>query len=199
LYHTYTKHHTTTGEIDGSLAGAQGVDVECRIGECALGDMVTDVMRSFAESDFAIYNGGGLQGNLAGVITVGDVQLALPFADTVSLVRVTGEVLLLALENGFSQYVHQAEDGASEDSDSGANETTTSSSTISSRLDGRFPQMSGLKVWWNPALDPGSRVVRMQVTSSGESVHLDRKYTLALGSYIRFGGDSYTVFLDNGR
>mmetsp|Transcript_1633 Transcript_1633/g.5051 ORF Transcript_1633/g.5051 Transcript_1633/m.5051 type:complete len:963 (+) Transcript_1633:98-2986(+) len=166
------------GSIDGALAGPDGVDIECRTGECALGDLVTDILRQFTESDFAMYNGGGLQEDLEGEVTVGDVQLALPFADTVSVVLLSGHALVLALENGFSEYV------APQDVDS------------SRGLDGRFVQLSGLHVWWNPSLRSGARVVRV-AWSNGDALDLNREYSLALGSYIRFGGDGYDVFLSN--
>ena len=52
----------------------------------------------------AIANSGGLRASIeAGDVTMGDVLTVLPFQNTLSTFRVTGQTVIDALENGVSQ------------------------------------------------------------------------------------------------
>src|SRR4029453_10561501 len=72
---------------------------------------------------------------------------------------------LSALENGFSEI----EDGA-----------------------GRFPQVSGLKVEYDPKKPKGSRVV--SVEANGKPLDVSAKYTIATNDFMANGGDGYVMF-----
>jgi len=68
--------------------------------ETNLGDLLSDLCRSYAQADVALLNGGGIRASIdAGPITVEEVMLVLPFGNQVATVEVTGQVLLEALQH----------------------------------------------------------------------------------------------------
>jgi 5'-nucleotidase/UDP-sugar diphosphatase len=80
---------------------------------------------------------------------------------------VSGWQLLAALENGFSQ----VESGG-----------------------GRFPQISGMRVTYDPSAEPGQRVRDIVI---GETpINLDANYTLATIDFLANGGDGYSMLRD---
>lgn len=87
--------------------------------------------------------------------------------DSVSVLEVTGHQLLKALENGVSQYP---------------------------KLEGRFPQVSGLKFSFDPLQPCGSRVVSDSVFVDGKALELNTPYRLVTKGYIAQGRDGYDVF-----
>lgn len=153
---------TTTTPLDSRRATV-------RTGEAAMGNLVADALREAVKADVAITNGGGLRGNKeypAGhAITRKDVLTELPFGNRTMKLQVTGATILSALENGFSEI-----------EDNG----------------GRFPQVSGLKVEYDPKRPKGSRVV--SVEANGKPLDLNAKYTLATNDFMANGGDDYVVF-----
>jgi 2',3'-cyclic-nucleotide 2'-phosphodiesterase (5'-nucleotidase family) len=137
--------------------------------EAAIGNLIADAIRSTVGADVAITNGGGIRGDReysAGIDLTGkDVFSELPFGNKTVKLEVTGEQIVAALENGFSQ----VETGA-----------------------GRFPQVSGLTVTADVSEPPGSRVVDVRV--GGAPVDPAKTYTLATNDFMARGGDGYTPF-----
>ena len=88
----------------------------CRIQECDMGNMIADAMRDAVIDKgytIALANSGGIRASLdAGDVTLGEIMTILPFQNTLSTFKVTGEQLLTAIENGVSQI----EDVAGKDS-----------------------------------------------------------------------------------
>jgi 5'-nucleotidase/UDP-sugar diphosphatase len=153
---------TTTTALDSRRATV-------RTGEAAMGNLVADALREAVNADVAITNGGGLRGNKeypAGhALTRKDVLTELPFGNRTMKLQVTGATILTALENGFSE----VEDGG-----------------------GRFPQVSGLKVEYDPAKPKGSRVLKVE--ANGKPLDVAAKYTIATNDFMANGGDGYVVF-----
>lgn len=137
-----------------------------RSGENAFGNFVADAMRHTLRADVAMINGGFIRGNRqyeAGTrLLRRDVRAELPFYDEVALIEVSGQNLLDALENGFSQV---------------------------ESLSGRFPHVSGMHVAYRPANPSGRRVV--SVTVGGRPLDPQARYTLAATHYLATGGDDY--------
>ena len=161
---------TIEGDIDGSRE-------TCRAGECQMGNLLADAMLDRVAGQgvtVAIQNGGGLRASIGGPeVTKGEVLTVLPFQNTLATFNLSGAGIVEALENGFSQ----VEEGA-----------------------GRFPQVAGLKVVWDPKAEPGSRVSEVMVRDGEAWAPIDpaATYTVATNNFMRNGGDGYAVFSEKG-
>jgi 2',3'-cyclic-nucleotide 2'-phosphodiesterase/3'-nucleotidase len=136
-----------------------------RSGEAPAGNLVADALRFWGKSDVALQNGGGVRGERTygpGVLTRKDVAEMLPFANYGTLLRVSGTQLLAALENGVSQVEQQA---------------------------GRFPQVSGMTITYDPEAPAGARV--REVLIGGRPLDPAGAYTLTTIDFIANGGDGY--------
>lgn len=74
-----------------------------RGGEAPVGDIVCDIMRYRTGADVALQNGGGIRGNRiipAGPLTTDDVAAMFPFGNSITLLRIEGRYIRLALEWG---------------------------------------------------------------------------------------------------
>ena len=118
-------------------------------------------------------NGGGIRADRtydAGTsLTRKDILTELPFGNATVMTEITGQQILDAMENGVSQ----VEKGA-----------------------GRFPQISGMTMVYDPSAPAGSRVVSIKV--NGEDLDLNRTYKFATNDYALGGGDGYGM-LGGGR
>ncbi len=154
---------TTSTPLDSRRAMVRGE-------ETAVGNLIADAMRSAVGADVAITNGGGIRADkeypAGATLTRGDILAELPFGNKTAKLEVTGAQIVAALENGFSQ----VEAGA-----------------------GRFPQVSGLSVTYDPTAAPGSRV--KSVTIGGAPVDPAKTYVLATNDFMANGGDGYTAFV----
>lgn len=142
--------------------------------EAAFGNMVADAIREATGADISFANGGGIRGDrtydAGSVLTRRDIQSELPFGNKTVVMEVSGQVIIDALENGFSRI----EDGS-----------------------GRFPQISGINVVVNPNAEPGSRVV--EVTQNGAPLDPEGTFVFAVNNYLAGGGDGYGMFADQKR
>ncbi len=166
--------HEIRNEIIGHSDIALG-NGTCRSGECALGNLVADIMlwRSAGEgSEVAIANGGGIRAGLpAGPVTRGDVLQVLPFGNTLATFGLSGRDLLKVLEHGVAR-------------PSG----------------GGFLQVAGLRYSWDPLRPAGARLGRVTVRGTdGTYAALDeaRIYRLVSNNFLRRGGDGYDILRDN--
>lgn len=145
----------------------------CRAGECLIGNLLTDAIRDETGSDFAITNGGGIRADIdEGEVTVGEILTVLPFGNTVATLKLTGAQITASLEHGVGRV--------------GGKSGT-----------GRFPQVSGLRYEFDPSLDPGARVKRVEVPDgSGGFAPIDdaKVYSVATNNFMRTGGDGYEIF-----
>ncbi len=136
--------------------------------ESAMGDLIADAMRAATGADVAIMNGGGIRADRtydAGTrLTRRDILTELPFGNVTQLTAIPGSQLLAALENGLSQ----VEKGA-----------------------GRFPQVSGLTLVYDPSAEPGTRIASVLI--GGAELELDKLYKVAVNDFILGGGDGYSA------
>lgn len=178
---------TVIGKTSVNLDGERG---NVRTQETNLGDLVADGMRAkvmsiVKESDVqgyvTIQNGGGIRASIgAGDITLGHLLTTMPFGNNLAAVKMTGEEIIAALENGVSG----VESG-----------------------EGRFPQVSGMRFYYDSTkagdvidavtgakTQQGSRIVKVQIKQAdGSYSDLDPKayYIVATNSYMADGGDFY--------
>jgi 2',3'-cyclic-nucleotide 2'-phosphodiesterase (5'-nucleotidase family) len=139
-----------------------------RSGETAFGNLVADALRETWGADAAITNGGGIRANkqypVGHKLSRRDILSELPFGNRNVLTEITGRSLKAALENGLSQVEQRA---------------------------GRFPQVSGLTVVYDPKQPAGSRVVSVMV--GGQPLDEARVYRVATNDFMLRGGDGYTA------
>ena len=133
-----------------------------------MGNLIADALFNATSADITIINGGGIRADRtydAGtMLTRRDILTELPFGNVTVLTTLSGKQVVAALENGFSQ----VEKGA-----------------------GRFPQVSGLSVVYDPASEPGSRV--KSVSFNGKELDLNADYKVATNDYMLGGGDGYSA------
>ena len=140
---------------------------EVRTRETTMGNLIAEALREMMQADVALVNGGGIRGNRlyeAGTtLTRRHVLQELPFGNSAVLVELSGADLLAALENGVSQVEHKA---------------------------GRFPQVAGLRLTYNPGKPAGSRVLDVQV--GGKALDHTATYRVATNDFLLKGGDGYS-------
>lgn len=163
-------------EIDEELSvviGSSAVDLDgeratVRTGETNLGNLITDAIRDFTDTEVALINGGGIRASIpAGEVTVGDVLTVLPFINLVETVNLPGSVLLEALEYGLRLYPEQ---------------------------NGGLLHVSGMKYIVDATREEGDRIVYAEV--NGEVLDPERVYNVALNDFLLAGGDGYEMFTD---
>lgn len=179
---------TTTNYLNGERA--PGV----RTFETNLGDFAADAYKYIAQTyvdennmnitiDGAIQNGGGIRASIQpGDISMNTLYSVFPFGNTISIVTLTGEQLLEALE---------------------------ASCHACPEASGAFPQVSGIvlsidttvpyaageqypeSTYFAPA-NPGSRVTIETV--GGKAFDPKATYNIAVNNFMADGGDTYYVF-----
>eukprot|EP00295_Goniomonas_pacifica_P048322 CAMPEP_0175908896 /NCGR_PEP_ID=MMETSP0108-20121206/6829_1 /TAXON_ID=195067 ORGANISM="Goniomonas pacifica, Strain CCMP1869" /NCGR_SAMPLE_ID=MMETSP0108 /ASSEMBLY_ACC=CAM_ASM_000204 /LENGTH=869 /DNA_ID=CAMNT_0017230955 /DNA_START=3 /DNA_END=2610 /DNA_ORIENTATION=- len=159
-----------------SRVGETDVDLDCRFAsirtkETNVGNFVADVMRQEMHVDVALLNSGTLRADAvlpAGPLLMKDIVRLLPMLDQTIILGLTGQQLILALENGVSQWP---------------------------KMEGRFPQVSGVKFQFDGSKPAGSRVVQDSVQVNGQRLELQgREYLVATKAYLALGKDGYDVF-----
>jgi 5'-nucleotidase len=149
----------------------------CRVGECAMGNLVADAMLARVAGQgitIAFANGGGLRASIdAGPVTMGEVLTVLPFQNTLSTFQLTGADVIAALENGVSQV---------------------------EEVKGRFAQVAGLRYAWSRVAAPNTGRILAVLVREGDGwapIEPGKVYGVVANEYIRNGGDGYVVFAEN--
>lgn len=170
-------------ELDGRFS-------QIRTSETNLGDWVCDVVLSATGADVVIINSGALynlvvkvkkqklykknagtfrsdQIHPPGPFTMKDLVSVVPMRDPLVVLEVTGRVIIDALENAVCMYP---------------------------KLEGRFPQVSGISFVFDPSKTARSRIEPRLVQIADEWINPDQKYSLCIKSYMYGGCDGYTMF-----
>ncbi len=164
---------TMAKNVGNTLVYLDGERASIRSQETNLGNLVADSMLYDARhtgADIAIINSGGIRASIpVGDITLGQTIDALPFDNYLVTFNLTGEQIISALENGVSQV---------------------------EEVQGRFPQVAGLRFTWDPKAIPGSRIVSVEIEKDGvyEPINPVAVYRMVTNDFLFEGGDSYTVF-----
>ncbi|KAI8814178.1 Metallo-dependent phosphatase-like protein [Cladochytrium replicatum] len=169
--------HDATASISARLSKVIGkTDVVldarsavCRRYESALGNFIADLMRYAYQAEIGLLAGGTIRSDSLygpGDISIKDVMEILPFDDPCVVIKIKGKDLLEALEGAVSEVPS---------------------------LEGRFPQVSGMKLQYDSRKEKGNRVVDVQVRYGGifEPLDFERTYTVATRSYVAEGHDGY--------
>ena len=157
---------TTEGPLDSRRNSVRGQ-------ETAIGNLVADAMRWATDADVAMANGGGIRAEReyapGTMLTRRDILTELPFGNVTVMSEITGQQVLDAMENGVSR----VEDGS-----------------------GRFPQISGMSIVYDPSAPAGSRIVQLMIGDA--EVDINAVYKFATNNYAMGGGDGYGM-LGGGR
>lgn len=105
----------------------------------------------------------------AGPFFLKDLLSILPMIDPLVLLEVTGDQIMKCLENGVSQYP---------------------------KLEGRFPQVSGISFAFDPKKPSGQRVEEQFVRIGDEYLDRKRTYRMATKAYLADGKDGYDCLAD---
>jgi 5'-nucleotidase / UDP-sugar diphosphatase len=164
-----------TSRLSGELAQPLGQTLtaldsrrdEVRSRETTMGNLIADALREVLRADVALMNGGGIRGDrlfeAGSTLTRQDIFRELPFGNVGVLVELSGADLLAALEHGVSQVEARA---------------------------GRFPQVAGITMVYNPRKPAGNRVLRAAI--NGVPLDPAAQYRLATNDFLFKGGDGYT-------
>lgn len=153
---------TTAVELDSRNATV-------RTREAAIGNLIADAMRDKTGAVAAIMNGGGIRGGKVyppgTPITRRDILTELSFGNRVVTIDVKGRALRDGLENGLSRVESAA---------------------------GRFPQVSGMTVVYDPRRPPGRRIVSIRI--GGRPLDPNKTYRIATNDFLARGSDGYAGF-----
>lgn len=154
-------------EVGSTRVPLDGVSSTLRSRETNLGNFVADAMRDDTGAPIAIVNSGSIRVNQimpAGPLRMKDLVAIHPFGGTVCVIEATGSLILEMLNNGFSEL---GED------------------------DGRFPQVSGIRLLVDPAAPIGNRVG--EVRFGEEPLDPSRTYQVAVSDFMIRQGDGYQM------
>jgi 5'-nucleotidase/UDP-sugar diphosphatase len=173
---------TVIGQSDVFLNGNRGgtgtpgsFQAGVRNAETNLGNLVADAMRHAGGTDIAIQNGGGIRTSInAGNVSVGDTFNVLPFTNLVDVApSVNAEQLKTIMEHSVAN------------------------ASASGNADGRFAQVSGMRVVYDTTRASGDRIVSIVLddgtvlVQDGEVVDGARSFSLTTIDFTANGGDGY--------
>ncbi|KAG9649205.1 Metallo-dependent phosphatase, partial [Aureobasidium melanogenum] len=162
------------------VVGYTAVPLDCRFStvrsqESNMGNFISDLMRYYYDTDCAMIARGTIRADMVyppGILRLKDIvdcekyiedisltQASFPFEDPVVVIKVKGQQLLEALQNGVSKYP---------------------------ALDGRFPQVSNISFTFDPSRSSHDRIVGVQV--GGKPLDVNREYSLATRDFMVKGG-----------
>lgn len=138
--------------------------------ETNLGNFICDIILSRVDADCCLLNGGSFRSDTIhpkGQFKIRDLKSILPFEDNLVVIEVTGQKLYEALENGVSQYP---------------------------TLEGRFPQIGGMRFEFDPYKPCYSRINPSKVEIKDSTLDLNKLYKLCTKKYLFNGKDGYISF-----
>jgi 2',3'-cyclic-nucleotide 2'-phosphodiesterase (5'-nucleotidase family) len=159
--------------------------------ESLVGNLTTDAMRAATGADFAVTNSGGLRGDLTCLVGATTDSLGLPCKNgDLFIVRLNGAFTVLPFGN-FTVTVDVSGQELKQILENGVREIGG----------GRFMQISGLRVQYDTAEPPGSRVLHAWIfdgTTQGAEIDLTgtdiTEFTVAMNDFMSVGGDGYPNF-----
>lgn len=152
--------------VGRAVVDLDGETTTVRTSESNLGNLLADLARLEFGTDLALVNSGQIRDSIpAGPVDLTCVLRVLPFGSTLVTISISGQELRAALENSVSRLP---------------------------ATNGRFLQVSGLTVTYDPQAPTGSRVREVRV--GDKPLDQVRRYTVTTDSFIADGGDGYAIF-----
>ena len=182
--------------VKNSPVELSGTRENVRVRETNLGNVVADSLYEYGQTgfqnktDIAVTNGGGLRETIAKdkPITKGSVIAVLPFGNTISQIKVTGQNVLDMFEKSLGSILQVDKSGKTVLDENGQPLLEPS---------GGFLHVSGAKVYYDTNLPSGKRVLRVEVknhdTGAYDKLDLNKTYYLTTNDFLAAGGDGYTM------
>lgn len=163
----------------------------CKFDECNLGNFLTDAMvfanakqyrgtDGWTDAAIGFYNSGGIRSSCSmGNITMVDLLTALPMADGLLTISVSGQDISDALEHSVHRYNPTAKGY------------------------GEFLQMSGVQVTYNVTKPIGNRVHSVHLLCVNcavpqyEQLEKNKIYKIIISTFLQYGGNGYNMFMVN--
>ena len=169
------------GELSVDLIKMYQSKDPSRAEENGLCDLVADAFRGIGDAQIGFINAGTVRSNLyKGAVTYQHIVDILPFCNTVVKAKVTGQMILDALEFGVSFLPIR---------------------------DGAFPQTSGMTYTINPEIPTSVKMDELKqfisvdgerrisdVRIGDEALDPGKSYTIAMTQFLLTGGNGYTMF-----
>lgn len=180
---------------DNSPVELNGQRENVRVRETNLGNVVADALYEYGQTgfshktDLAVTNGGGLRETIAKdkPITKGSVIAVLPFGNTISQIKVTGQNISDMFTKSLGSIL-QEKDGKTVLDENGQPLLEPS---------GGFLQVSGAKVYYDTTLPAEKRILYIEIknpeTGQYEPLNLAKDYYLTTNDFLAAGGDGYTM------
>lgn len=180
---------------DNSPVELNGQRENVRVRETNLGNVVADALYEYGQTgfshktDLAVTNGGGLRETIAKdkPITKGSVIAVLPFGNTISQIKVTGQNIADMFAKSLGSIL-QEKDGKTVLDENGQPLLEPS---------GGFLQVSGAKVYYDTTLPAEKRILYIEIknpeTGQYEPLNLSKDYYLTTNDFLAAGGDGYTM------
>ncbi|MFW7418746.1 5'-nucleotidase C-terminal domain-containing protein [Vagococcus fluvialis] len=193
--------------LENNTITFNGERENARTRETNLGNVIGDALLSYGQtgfnepSDFAIMNGGGIRQTIKqGKVTKGDIVGVMPFGNTVSQIKVTGNEIYSMFEHSLRSIPVLGEDGQPILDENGVPKLGAN---------GGFLQVSNsIKVTYDSNLQgadpekgtPGKRIASIQIKDkSGKFKEVPRKddvtYNMVTNDFLAAGGDGYTMLI----
>ena len=167
LVQYYNQHlETETQRVVGKTqVDLQGDAAVVRTRETNFGNLLADLALRQAGAEIALINSGSIRGTIpSGPVTLKQVMRVLPYNDTLVSLKLSGAEIWKAMENGVSRLPDS----------------------------GRFLQVAGLEMRFDPAAPIGSRVKSIRLR--GAAIQPERQYAVVVNGFMAEGGDGYTMF-----
>ncbi|WP_433743503.1 bifunctional metallophosphatase/5'-nucleotidase [Falsibacillus pallidus] len=160
--------------IGNTTVFLNGESRDVRTQETNLGNLVADSMlkeaRKLTRADMALMNGGGIRNSISsGPISLGTIRSVLPFQNQLAVLTLSGAQIKEALEYALADINEES---------------------------GRFLQLSGLNIQYNPFSPPGQKIIEALVMEDAKYAPLqaDKTYRVVVNEFLSDGGDGFDTF-----
>ncbi|TMW55255.1 hypothetical protein Poli38472_013146 [Pythium oligandrum] len=144
---------------------------QLRAGECNMGNLVADAIRSELSADFGLMNGGFIRGDTSyearTVMTMGMLNQEMPFPRIGVVVRIKINHFRDAIVQHFSKYP---------------------------QLSGSYPHISGLRVTIDRRTNPSEPTITEMVDASGTPLDMEAEVNVATSDFTARGSEGCTAW-----
>jgi 2',3'-cyclic-nucleotide 2'-phosphodiesterase (5'-nucleotidase family) len=160
-------------------------------GDSPEGTYVGDAMREAVNADFAFMNAGGIRYPVSpGPLTLEDMFLLQPFDNSLDVLTMTGGQIVEMIEQSLSVPFTPVN---ADDLDYAMKNFRLRAKGLKREFQGKYGYLipSNLLITFDPELPEGRRIVKL-TDGQGKALDPQKKYRVALNSYLSSGGDGFS-------